>query len=157
MTRNKSEDTQYSLARRIAPAVFLAGGGVAFLAAVDGSQVELALEASVPPTTTSTSTTTGSTVIEVCGVQRSTGAQVQFRWGIIQVEALFDGAGSLCEVNTLQFPDEDRRSVSINNFALPILRQQALDTDSSAVQAISGATLTSRAYMASLQYALDNR
>ena len=170
MTRNKSEDSQHPLARRLAPAILLAGGGVAFLAMVDGPQEGISTAAlnTVAPTDTtaladqttlpsgtsdSTTTTAGS---NVCGVSRSTGAQVEFRWGIVQVEAFLDGAGELCEVNVLQFPDADRRSVAINNYALPILHTEAVAAKNANIQAVSGATLTSRAYMASLQYALDN-
>ena len=173
MTRNKPEDSQYPLARRLAPAVLLAGGGVVFLAMVDGNQnaAELGTLGTLAPslTTTSTSgaavqtttpqssgatTTTGSST--ACGASRSTGAQVQFRWGIVQVEAFLDGSGQLCEVNVLQYPNSDNRSVSINNYALPRLHDEALAAKSANIQAISGATLSSRAYMTSLQYALDN-
>ena len=72
------------------------------------------------------------------------------------MEALLDGEGELCEVEVLQFPDADRRSLAINNFALPILHDAVVVAKNANVQAVSGATLTSRAYMASLQFALDN-
>lgn len=174
MTRNKPEDSQYPLARRLAPAVLLAGGGVAFLAMVDGNQnaAELGTMGTLAPslTTTTTSgaasqtttpqssgeTTTTAGTGTACGASRSTGAQVQFRWGIVQVEAFLDGSGQLCEVNVLQYPNSDNRSVSINNYALPRLHDEALAAKSANIQAISGATLSSRAYMTSLQYALDH-
>ena len=96
MTRNKSEDSQHPLARRLAPAILLAGGGVAFLAMVDGPQegistaalntvaptdnTALAGQTTLPSgTSDSTTTTAGS---NVCGVSRSTGAQVEFRFRI---------------------------------------------------------------------------
>lgn len=173
MTRNKPEDSQYPLARRLAPAVLLAGGGVAFLAMVDGNQnaadlgaLGTVLTTTTAPTqsTTPQSTTPGAVAdsttttaaTTACGAKRSTGAQVQFRWGIVQVEAFLDEAGQLCEVNVLQYPTADRRSVSINNYALPRLHDEAIAAKSANIQAISGATLSSRAYMTSLQYALDN-
>ncbi|NBO53182.1 MAG: FMN-binding protein [Actinobacteria bacterium] len=163
MTRNKSADDQFPLARRLTPAVLLASGGVVFLAMVDGPENTIILNSSsttgsVSSSSSSTSNPTGSTSTQelTCGAARSTGAQVEFKWGIVQVEALLDGEGELCEVEVLQFPDADRRSLAINNFALPILREAVVVAKNANVQAVSGATLTSRAYMASLQFALDN-
>lgn len=163
MTRNKSADDQFSLARRLTPAVLLASGGVVFLALVDGPENAITLDSSstagsVSSSSSSSSNPTGSTSTQefLCGASRSTGAQVEFKWGILQVEALLDGEGELCAVEVLQFPDADRRSLAINNFALPILHDAVVVAKNANVQAVSGATLTSRAYMASLQFALDN-
>jgi len=52
-------------------------------------------------------------------------------------------------------PTERQRSAFINQQALPLLRQEVLQAQSAAVDVISGATLTSEAYGASLQAALD--
>ncbi|AVT39890.1 FMN-binding protein [Plantactinospora sp. BB1] len=54
------------------------------------------------------------------------------------------------------YPDEDPTSASINEGAIPKLRQQSLAaTSASKVNTVSGASLTSAAYKASLQSALD--
>jgi uncharacterized protein with FMN-binding domain len=52
-------------------------------------------------------------------------------------------------------PTGDQRSARINTSAEPILREEAIATDSADVSVVSGATYTSEAYAASLQSALD--
>jgi uncharacterized protein with FMN-binding domain len=49
----------------------------------------------------------------------------------------------------------DQRSQRINSAAEPVLREEAIATDSADVSVVSGATYTSRAYAHSLQSALD--
>ena len=50
---------------------------------------------------------------------------------------------------------QDRRSQGINTQAVPRLRTQVLTAQSAQVDTISGATLTSKSYLSSLQSALD--
>lgn len=50
---------------------------------------------------------------------------------------------------------QDRRSQGINTQAVPRLRTQVLTAQSAHVDTISGATLTSKSYLSSLQSALD--
>ena len=61
----------------------------------------------------------------------------------------------LVGVETLAVPLDDRRSQRINATAEPILREEAIASDSADVSVVSGATYTSEAYAASLQSALD--
>ncbi|MGP4030451.1 FMN-binding protein [Pseudarthrobacter sp. 1C304] len=49
----------------------------------------------------------------------------------------------------------DRKSVQISNRAAPLLRAAVLKTQSADVQTTSGATVTSDAYLTSLQAAID--
>jgi uncharacterized protein with FMN-binding domain len=63
--------------------------------------------------------------------------------------------GALTNVDALQTPDSHRKSVSINQRATPVLRQEALKAQSADINAVSGATITSEAYRESLQAALD--
>jgi Na+-transporting NADH:ubiquinone oxidoreductase subunit NqrC len=49
----------------------------------------------------------------------------------------------------------DPKSVQISSSAEPILRQEARARQTAAVDAVSGATITSASYEASLQSALD--
>jgi uncharacterized protein with FMN-binding domain len=74
-------------------------------------------------------------------------------WGIVQVQANVQG-GRLVSVDTLKSPNHNRTSKSINRAALPPLQQEAVRNQSARVHVISGATLTSRAYAASLNNAL---
>lgn len=77
------------------------------------------------------------------------------RFGTVQVEVVYSG-GAITDVHVLQSPDADRKSVAINTSALPTLVSQAITAQSANVDGVSGATYTSRSYVASLQSAIDN-
>jgi uncharacterized protein with FMN-binding domain len=83
-----------------------------------------------------------------------TGEPIAIRWGTVQVAVTVDGT-DIIDIETLAIPDDDRRSARISERAEPILREEAIATDSAEVSVVSGATYTSRAYAASLQSALD--
>jgi uncharacterized protein with FMN-binding domain len=70
------------------------------------------------------------------------------------VQAVFSADGQLTAVNVLQLPT-DRKSVAINNRAVPTLNREALSTQSAKVHTVSGATYTSDDYAKSLQSAID--
>jgi uncharacterized protein with FMN-binding domain len=74
-------------------------------------------------------------------------------YGIIQIQALVQG-GRLTALKILKYPSDRRTSISINRHALPILRDEAISAQSADVDIISGATLTSRAFIQSLGGAL---
>jgi uncharacterized protein with FMN-binding domain len=79
---------------------------------------------------------------------------VQTRFGAVQVQITVK-AGAITDVTALQLTDNDRKSVQISNRAAPLLRAAVLKAQSAQVQTISGATVTSDAYLSSLQGALD--
>jgi len=76
------------------------------------------------------------------------------RWGTVQVQAVYSG-GQLTDVQVLNYPNGDRRSLRISQYSLPRLVDQALSAQGTAIAGISGATYTSRSYVASLQSAID--
>ena len=82
------------------------------------------------------------------------GALVQTRFGAVQVQITVS-AGKVTDVTALQLTDDDRKSVQISNRAAPLLRSEVLAAQSADVQTIGGATVTSDAYLTSLQAALD--
>jgi uncharacterized protein with FMN-binding domain len=82
------------------------------------------------------------------------GAVVQTRFGAVQVRITVT-AGAITDVTALRLPDDDRKSIQISNRAAPLLRSEVLAAQSADVQTISGATVTSDAYLTSLQAALD--
>lgn len=82
------------------------------------------------------------------------GAVVQTRFGSVQVQITVQG-GKITDVTALQLTDAERKSVQISNRAAPLLRAEVLKAQSANVQTISGATVTSGAYLNSLQAALD--
>jgi uncharacterized protein with FMN-binding domain len=82
------------------------------------------------------------------------GTAVQTRFGAVQVQVTVSG-GTITDVTPLQLTDDDRKSIQISNRAAPLLRTEVLAAQSAGVQTISGATVTSNAYLSSLQAALD--
>jgi uncharacterized protein with FMN-binding domain len=82
------------------------------------------------------------------------GTTVQTRFGAVQVQVTVSG-GTITDVTPLQLTDDDRKSIQISNRAAPLLRTEVLAAQSAGVQTISGATVTSNAYLSSLQAALD--
>lgn len=102
----------------------------------------------------STSTAPPATTIPTPVLSTFDGAIVATRWGPVQVRARFNN-GVLEDVITLAYPDDRRTSVAINQQALPMLRAEALSAQSANVDTISGASVTSRGYVTSLQSAID--
>jgi len=100
------------------------------------------------PTTQSSPSTTASQSSTV------TGDVAMTRWGPVQVELTIAG-GSITDVSVVQYPSGNREDEQINSYALPILTQQTIDTQSANIDMISGATVTSMGYLESLQSALD--
>lgn len=82
------------------------------------------------------------------------GSVIKTRFGAVQVQIKVK-AGAITDVAALQLTDKDRKSVQISNRAAPLLRAEVLKAQSAQVQTISGATVTSAAYLDSLQAALD--
>ena len=82
------------------------------------------------------------------------GASDTNRWGTVQVQVVYSG-GQVTDVQILQYPDGERKSVSINQRALPTLISESLAAQSADVNTVSGATYTSKSYRISLQSAID--
>jgi uncharacterized protein with FMN-binding domain len=81
------------------------------------------------------------------------GSVAQTRWGPVQVRISVSGS-RITEITAVQVPDSNPRDRQINNYALPILRQQALAAQSAQIDGVSGATVTSDGYRESLQSAI---
>lgn len=100
---------------------------------------------------------TGGTVTDTStGGRIVTGPVVRTEFGPVQVEVEVEvDGGEITDVTALQTPDHHRRSVAINDRAVPILNRETLAAQSAQIDMVSGATVTSRAYRRSLQAALD--
>ena len=83
-----------------------------------------------------------------------TGSMVQTQFGTVQVQVTIAG-GKISDVTALQLPADRQRSAQISQIVEPMLRSEALTTQSAQIDLISGATYTSDAYAQSLQSALD--
>ncbi len=83
------------------------------------------------------------------------GPEVDALYGLVQVQAVIQ-SGKIKSVQFLEYPNDRRTSVRINSLAVPYLQQEAVQAQSANVDIITGATLTSEAFMMSLQNALAN-
>jgi uncharacterized protein with FMN-binding domain len=82
------------------------------------------------------------------------GPVAQTRWGPVQVSITVSG-GRITDVAVPTYPNNNGRDAEINAYALPVLRQETLSAQSAQIDTVSGATVTSDGYIASLQAALD--
>ena len=82
-----------------------------------------------------------------------TGPAVDAYYGMVQIQAIVR-SGKLAGIKVLQYPSDRRTSVAINRQALPMLRDEAVTAQSAEVDIVSGATLTSQAFIRSLRGAL---
>jgi uncharacterized protein with FMN-binding domain len=89
------------------------------------------------------------------GGQSYAGSVQETRYGPVQVRVTVR-AGRLVDVTALQLPQNESRSTEISVFSAPLLRQEALQAQSAAIDTVSGATYTSDGYRASLNAALTS-
>ena len=83
-----------------------------------------------------------------------TGTVASTRWGPVQVQLSVSNR-KITNVSVIQYPSGNGRDQEINSYALPRLIQETLKAQSSNIDMISGATVTSDGYLQSLQSALD--
>ena len=74
-------------------------------------------------------------------------------YGLVQIQAIVQG-GRLADIRVLRYPSDRSTSVAINRRALPMLRDEVVKAQSVKVDIISGATLTSEAFIQSLGAAM---
>jgi uncharacterized protein with FMN-binding domain len=112
----------------------------------------------LPPTspTPAPTTTAPAAAAGTCEGQTIDGPTIDTRWGPVQVEAVVSSSGQICVVDAIQSPNDHRRSVQINQNALPILHTQVMKAQSTDINGVSGATVTTRGYERSLQSILDS-
>ena len=113
----------------------------------------------VPPTVTSAPSATPSTSASGSPPKSSssgtyTGDAVDTRWGVVQVQITVQN-GKIVQSQAVQYPQNNQRDVEINAYAVPVLNQEAVQYQTGTIDAISGATVTSDGYIASLQSAID--
>jgi uncharacterized protein with FMN-binding domain len=151
--------------------------GVAAVLALnpDGASVAAGLPTSSAPGTSSTgsistgstgtgSTGTGSTAAPqpratatggsaAGGATTATGPGVDVGYGIVQVKVTLAG-GKISAIDAVQLPQNDGHSARISQQAWPMLVDQALQAQSSAISGVSGASYTSYGFTESLKAAL---
>ncbi len=113
----------------------------------------VSVSAVVPPTDTPAPTATSNpNALYKDGTY--TGSEADAYYGLVQVQAVIQN-GKITDVTFLEYPNHRSTSVRINQQAVPWLQQEAIQAQSAQVDLISGATLTSQAFVQSLQSALS--
>ena len=113
--------------------------------------------AAAAPTTPSSSVASNPAPAQPVGQYKNgtyTGPEVDAFYGLVKVQAVVQN-GKLANVRFLEYPNDRRTSVRINSVAVPYLQSEAVQAQGTNVDFISGATLTSEAFVESLQAALD--
>ena len=114
-----------------------------------------------PATTTtapaaSTTAPATTTTVAATGVRSATGPSVNYYFGVLSVKVTANGkkitAVTIGTINDGGNP----RSVQVDQYAIPILEQEAVAAQSSNIQSVSGASYTSAGFQMSLQYALKH-
>jgi uncharacterized protein with FMN-binding domain len=103
---------------------------------------------------TTTSRSSSASKASSATTRTATGDAIATRYGNVQVRVTVRG-GKITKVEALQLTGNDPKSAEISAQAEPLLRQSALTKQSAAIDAVSGATISSAGYEASLQSALD--
>jgi uncharacterized protein with FMN-binding domain len=110
------------------------------------------------PTTTGTAAagTSGDTTspTTTTGAQTVTGEEAETRYGPVEVKITV-ADGKITAVDAIEYPSDTPRDWQINQYAIPVLDQEATGATSAQIDMVSGATYTSQGYITSLQRALD--
>lgn len=138
-------------------AAALASAGILLAGWQTGTQAggisTIASSTTATGTTGSTGTgTSGSSGTSASGTYK--GTAVQTRFGPVQVQITVAN-GKITDITALQLTNTDGKSIQISNRAAPLLRSKVLAAQSADVQTVSGATITSDAYLTSVQAAID--
>ncbi len=107
-------------------------------------------EAAVPKAAAAVATTKATR----SGTDTYTGSAITTRYGTAQVKVTVEN-GKITNIVAVALPSDEPKSVAISTQAEPTLKQEALTKQSAAIDAVTGATITSAGYEASLQSALD--
>lgn len=103
---------------------------------------------------TTTTSSTRSTSSNRSATRSAVGEAVSFQYGELQVKVT-EHAGRITNVSIARFDISDPHSESIDEYAVPRLRQEVISAQSAHIDGVSGASYTSQAYEQSVQSALD--
>jgi uncharacterized protein with FMN-binding domain len=90
------------------------------------------------------------------GTRSATGPAVNYSYGVMSVKVTVSGS-KILDVGVASIDDGGNpRSESIDQQAIPILEQEAMQAQSASIQGVSGASYTSAGFTQSLQSALHS-
>jgi uncharacterized protein with FMN-binding domain len=117
-----------------------------------------AAPATQAPAVTQAPVVTAAPAANDCGAVTRTGSEAPIthrrNYGTLVVTASFTSSGTLCRASA-NYSVYESKSNRYNDYAIPILNQQAVSAAGANIQGVSGATATSSAYQQSLQSAID--
>ncbi len=143
-----------STSSAVAPAEQIAAPGSGPVASSSGAAGPPASGSSGAAGTSGRAASPPSSGAAAAGTSTVAGGAVDTRFGPVQVQLTVTG-GKVTAVDVLQVPNGERRDQLINSRAVPILNSEAVSAQSAKIDAVSGATVTSDAYIQSLQSAID--
>jgi len=88
-------------------------------------------------------------------IRSATGPNVPFGYGTLSVRVVARGT-QITDVSVPAIQTAEPTSQQISTQAIPMLRAEVLSAQGASIDAVSGATYTSQAYIQSLQAALDD-
>ncbi|HEU5300638.1 MAG TPA: hypothetical protein VLD62_06260 [Acidimicrobiia bacterium] len=111
----------------------------------------------IPPPTPgrTTTTTTEAPRPTTAGARTFTGPEVDTRFGPIQIQIVVSDDGIIEDVIPLLVPAEYRTSLTMSAWSLRFCERRTIEAQSSKFQKVSGATVTWRGYVESLEGAMD--
>ncbi|HWZ66075.1 MAG TPA: FMN-binding protein [Patescibacteria group bacterium] len=83
-----------------------------------------------------------------------TGTPADAVYGNIQVQAVIS-SGKIVDVVFVSYPNDRNTSIQINQQAMPLLKQEAIQAQSASIDGVTGATDSSQAFIQSLSSALQ--
>jgi uncharacterized protein with FMN-binding domain len=147
---------------QVIPAVAMAGAAavpvataVEILSHVPGGRSAAPLQPSAPVAVAPARSSSSSTAAPA-----PSGAPQTYQGPVVSdpfggVQAMVTVTGKKITDVAISAPQDNPRSASINQQAVPLLRSETLQAQSAQINTVSGATYTSQAYTQSLQAALD--
>ena len=132
---------------------YLGGASTSAAAAITGQNKTVATVSTTHTTQSAPPPQTKSTSSGLYADGSYTGTAENAYYGTLQVKAVISG-GKLTDVQFLQYANDRGTSIAINNHAMPILKSEAIQAQTSNVSVVSGATFTSQAFQQSLHSAL---
>jgi uncharacterized protein with FMN-binding domain len=139
----------------IAPQTTTATGSTATGSTTTGGSAS-GTTASGTGSTSAAATGSGSTATSGATAASETvdGSVVSTRFGNVQVQITVEN-GKITKSIVLQVPWSNGKDQQINSRAVPTLNSEAVASQSSSIDMVSGATYTSEGYIQSLQSAID--
>jgi uncharacterized protein with FMN-binding domain len=147
-------DTDSGQAAEITPSEEATAGEPTIEAPDPSPTGEPSTEPTATPGTPTAKPTPSATTKATLTTKTYAGRTVGTEWGPVQVKIVVRNK-KIISADVLQVPMENGHDIAINTRAVPILNQAVVDHQSADFDSVSGATVTSDGYKASLQSAID--